>query len=111
MDNYGDQLVGQSSACPQGRAGGGLRGVAYRAVASQLSPRRTWRHLVPVNTVLTEATEEGCGLQGSGPGAGDAAADAKEQEAWGGAVPKKKRAPSILANWIVVMFPILYCWT
>lgn len=55
--------------------------MAYRAVASQLSPRRTWRHLVPVNTVLTEATEEGCGLQGSAPGAGDAAADAKEQEA------------------------------
>lgn len=90
MVKYGDQWVGESSACPQGRAGGGLRGVAYSAVASQLSPRRTWRHLVPVNTVLTEATEEGCGLQGSAPGAGDAAADAKEQEAWGGAVPTKE---------------------
>lgn len=79
--NYGDQWAGESSACPQGRAGGGLRGAAHRAVASQLSPRRTWRHLVPVNTVLTGATEVGCGLQGSAPGAGDTAADAKEQEA------------------------------
>lgn len=61
--------VGESSAGPGGRAGSGLRGGAYRAVASQLSPRRTWRHLVPVSTVLTEATEEGCGLQGSTPGA------------------------------------------
>lgn len=79
--NYGDQWANESSACPRGRAGGGLRGVAYRAVASQLSPRRTWRHLVPVNTVLTEVTEEGCDLHGSAPGAGDATADAKEQEA------------------------------
>lgn len=90
---YGDQWANESSACPQGRAGGGLRGVAYSAVASQLSPRRTWRHLVPVNTVLTEATEEGCGLQGSTPGVGDVAADAKEQEARG-AVPTKEHHAS-----------------
>lgn len=31
----------------------------HRAVASQLVPRGTWRHLVPVSTVVTV---EGCGL-------------------------------------------------
>lgn len=71
-----------------GRAGSGLRGGAYRAVASQLSPRRTWRHLVPVTTVLTDATAGGCGLQGSAPEPVEEAADAKEQEVCGGAVPK-----------------------
>lgn len=70
-----------------GRAGSGLRGVAHRAVASQLSPRKTWRHLVPVSTVLTDATEGGSGLQGSAPEAEEEAADAREQEVWGGAVP------------------------
>lgn len=70
-----------------GRAGSGLRGMAHRAVASQLSPRRTWRHLVPVSTVLTDATEGGSGLQGSAPEAEEEAADAREQEVWGGAVP------------------------
>lgn len=55
-------------------------------MASQLSPRRTWRHLVPVITVLTDATEGGCGLQGSAPEPVEVAADAREQEVWGGAV-------------------------
>lgn len=79
--------MGQSSALLDGRAGSGLRGGAHRAVASQLSPRRTWRHLVPVSTVLTDATEGGSGLQGSAPEAEEEAADAREQEVWGGAVP------------------------
>lgn len=56
-------------------------------MASQLSPRRTWRHLVPVSTVLTDATEGGRGLQGSAPEEEEEAADAREQEVWGGAVP------------------------
>lgn len=80
--------MGQSSALQDGRAGSGLRGRTHRAVASQLSPRRTWRHLVPVSTVLTDATEGGRGLQGSAPEEEEeAAADAREQEVWGGAVP------------------------
>lgn len=78
--------MGQSSALLDGRAGNGLRGRAHRAVASQLSPRRTWRHLVPVNTVLTDTTEGGSGLQGSAPEAEEEAADAREQEVCGGAV-------------------------
>lgn len=55
-------------------------------MASQLSPRRTWRHLVPVTTVLTDATEGGRGLHGSAPEE-EEAADAREQDVWGGAVP------------------------
>ncbi len=84
--------MGQSSALLDGRAGSGLRGGAHRAVASQLSPRRTWRHLVPVSTVLTDVTEGGSGLQGSAPEAEEEAADAREQEVWGGTVPTNENS-------------------
>lgn len=49
----------------------------HSAVASQLVPRGTWRHLVSVSTGA--GTAEGCGRFSSAPAAGEEAADARLQ--------------------------------
>lgn len=54
---------------------------SHSAVASQLVPRGTWRHLVSVST---GATVEGCGRLSSAPVAAEEAADARLQGVTGG---------------------------
>lgn len=57
------------------------------AVASQLVPRGTWRHLVSVSTGA--GTAEGCGRFSSVPAAGEEAADARLQGVAGVATPER----------------------
>lgn len=63
---------------------------AHSAVASQLVPRWTWRHLVSVRTGA--GTAEGCGRVSSVPVAGDEAVDARLQGVAGVVTPENKRA-------------------
>lgn len=59
----------------------------HSAVASQLVPRGTWRHLVSVSTGA--GTAEGCGRLSSTPlGLGEEVADARLQSVTGGAAPE-----------------------
>lgn len=57
----------------------------HSAVASQLVPRGTWRHLVSVSTGA--GTAEGCGRFSSVPEAGEEAADARLQGVTGAGTP------------------------
>lgn len=58
----------------------------HSAVASQLVPRGTWRHLVSVSTGA--GTAEGCGRFSSAPAAGEAA-DARLQGVTGAVTPER----------------------
>lgn len=59
----------------------------HSAVASQLVPRGTWRHLVSVSTGA--GTAEGCGRFSSAPAAGEEAADARLQGVTGAVTPER----------------------
>ena len=60
----------------------------HSAVASQLVPRGTWRHLVSVRTGA--GTVEGCGRFSSIPVAGEEAADIRLQGVTGSVTPKRE---------------------
>lgn len=62
----------------------------HSAVASQLVPRGTWRHLVSVSTGA--GTAEGCGRFSSAPVAGEEAADARLQGVTGAVTPERKES-------------------
>lgn len=60
----------------------------HSAVASQLVPRGTWRHLVSVRTGA--GTADGCGRFSSVPVAGEEAADARLQGVTGAVTPERR---------------------
>lgn len=62
----------------------------HSAVASQLVPRGTWRHLVSVSTGA--GTAEGCGRFSSAPVAGEEAADARLQGVTGAVTPEREES-------------------
>lgn len=62
----------------------------HSAVASQLVPRGTWRHLVSVSTGA--GTTEGCGRLSSVPAAGEEAADARLQGVAGVVTPEREES-------------------
>lgn len=59
----------------------------HSAVASQLVPRGTWRHLVSVSTGA--GTAEGCGRFSSTPVVGEEAVDARLQGVTGVVTPER----------------------
>lgn len=62
----------------------------HSAVASQLVPRVTWRHLVSVSTGA--GTADGCGRFRSAPVAAEEAADARLQGVTGVVTPERENA-------------------
>ncbi len=74
----------------------------HSAVASQLVPRGTWRHLVSVRTGA--GTAEGCGRFSSAPAAGEAAADARLQGVTGAVTPKRAEQADASAAYTVFLY-------
>lgn len=70
----------------------------HSAVASQLVPRGTWRHLVSVSTGA--GTAEGCGRFSSAPVAGEEAADARLQGVTGAVTPEREESGRSAAYFI-----------
>lgn len=64
--------------------------LSHSAVASQLVPRGTWRHLVSVSTGA--GTVEGCGRFSSAPAVGEEAADARLQGVTGAVTPVEEES-------------------
>ncbi len=79
-EEEGDPLPLQSSSIS----------LPHSAVASQLVPRGTWRHLVSVSTGA--GTAEGCGRFSSAPVAGEEAADARLQGVTGAVTPEREES-------------------
>lgn len=75
----------------------------HSAVASQLVPRGTWRHLVSVSTGA--GTAEGCGLFSSAPAPGEEAADARLQGVTGPVTPEREES----ADGSAAYFFYIYC--
>lgn len=68
----------------------------HSAVASQLVPRGTWRHLVSVSTGA--GTAEGCGRFSSAPVAGEEAADARLQGVAGAVTPEREQSEEVVTD-------------
>lgn len=77
-----------------------LVSLLHSAVASQLVPRGTWRHLVSVRTGA--GTAEGCGRFSSVPVAGEEAADARLQGVTGPVTPEGMKSAGGSAAYVEI---------
>lgn len=80
----------------------------HSAVASQLVPRGTWRHLVSVSTGA--GTAEECGRFSSVPAAGEEAADARLQGVAGVVTHSLREAETLLSVEEFLLAAVLGLW-
>lgn len=104
----GDWTTRRGRSVDGGGGGVLLASPPHSAVASQLVPRMTWRHLVSVSTGA--GTADGCGRFSSAPVGADEAADARLQGVAGVVTPEWEE-PSEKGPFAVRHAPLLHSLT